>query len=180
MDQQELLTVGKEYTTEADSFWWQYWGNVWSQVGEAAGGQRKLLEFHNLYSSPNTTALELSNWGGETGGACSMHAQFWSENLKGSDDLTQAYVLRILNYTNKNVWSINTGILFTKLCKRCNGLHIVHNFRPSSSLLLEYLIFRAVTILNVKSLKLLNFIRIMTVFMVIQGSKPVKITQILL
>jgi hypothetical protein len=91
-----------------------------------------------------------------------MYDQFWSENLKGSDDLTQAYILRILNYTNRNVGSFNTGILFTKLCKRCNGLHIACNFRPPSSLLLEYLIFGAVTILNVKFLKWLNFIRIMT------------------
>jgi len=40
LDQQELLTVRKEYTTEADSFWWQHRGNVWSQAGEAAD-QRK-------------------------------------------------------------------------------------------------------------------------------------------
>jgi len=33
----------------------------WSQAGEAVQGQRKLLEIHNLYSSPNATALELSN-----------------------------------------------------------------------------------------------------------------------
>jgi hypothetical protein len=62
VDQQHLLTVRKEYKTEAERVSDESTkANVWPQEGEAVGGHRKQHELRNFYSSPNTTVLELSN-----------------------------------------------------------------------------------------------------------------------
>jgi hypothetical protein len=87
-----------------------------------AGGWRRLLneELHNLYASPNIIRMIKSRrirWAVHVARMGEMHAEFWSENLKGghrSEDLgvDGRIILKcILGKWGGNVW---TGFIWIR------------------------------------------------------------------